>query len=283
MHNYPPLLRETADPPKKLHVLGQPLNPKDRYFAIVGTRRPSLYGKQMAEEFAYILARKEFVIVSGLAYGIDSIAHEAALEAGGKTVAVLGGGFNASTFSSLGSRRALAEKIKSHGTLVTEFDSNVVPTKNTFPQRNRIIAGMSLATLVIEAPVHSGALITGRFALEYNRDVFALPGNITQETSRGGNQLIRDCKAFPVTCLEDIFEYLGMGAAVKASNNGTAAAHILSPDEKTIYELLKNSPLHVDDISANTKLPTSRVNAILSLLELKGLITINNSHAFTTR
>lgn len=279
MQNYPPLLHETADPPKKLRILGQPLNPKDRYFAIVGTRRPSSYGKQMAEEFSFALASRGFVIVSGLAFGIDAIAHRAALDAGGKTIAVLGSGLN-----HIGPpcNIPLAREIQKTGAIITEYDDDVAPAKHTFPERNRIIAGMSLATLVIEAPVHSGALITGRLALEYNRDVFALPGNITQETSRGANQLIRDCKAFPVTCLEDIFEYLGIGGAIETSNNGNAA-HVLSSDEKTIYELLKNSPLHVDDISANTKLPTSRVNAILSLLELKGLVIVNGAYAFTTR
>lgn len=230
----------------------------------------------MAEDFSYILARKGFTIVSGLAYGIDAIAHEAALEAGGKTIAVLGGGFNASTWSSLGSRRPLAQKICEHGTLLTEFEENVHPSPNTFPQRNRIIAGMSRATLVIEAPIHSGALITARFALGYNRDVFALPGNITQETSRGGNELIRDSKAFPVTQIEDILQHMGMEPIVK----NTVDLPLLNEDEKIIYQLLKDSPRSVDTIISDTNLPASRVNTALTMLEVKGLI--NNSGFFVT-
>lgn len=275
---FPPLLSEIYDPPILLRASGQPLNPQDQYFAIVGTRRPSPYGKQMAEEFAYMLARRGFTIVSGLAYGIDAIAHEAALEAGGKTIAVLGGGFNASTWASLGTRRQLAKKICGQGTLLTEFEEDVHPSPNTFPQRNRIIAGMSRATLVIEAPVQSGALITARFALGYNRDVFVLPGNITQETSRGGNELIRDGKAFPVTCIEDIFEHMGMESKMAGKNSQTFPS--LNEDETIIYQLIKNSPRSVDTIISETNLPASRVNTALTMLEVKGLI--NNSGFFVT-
>lgn len=275
---FPPLLQKTPDPPMKFYGLGQPLNPQDKYFAIVGTRRPSSYGKQMAEEFAYLLARKGFAIVSGLAFGIDTIAHAAALEAGAKTIAVLGGGFNASTWASLGTRRELAKKICKGGTILTEFEKDVHPDKHTFPQRNRIIAGMSLATLVIEAPERSGALITARFALEYNRAVFALPGNITQETSRGGNQLIRDCKAFPVTTIEDIFQYMGMTFVPAAS-----ASHGLNAEEEKIYGLIKDAPRPVDELVMETKFPVSKIIAILSMLEIKGLIAMNGSYPFTTR
>lgn len=273
---FPPLLSKIFDPPTLLHASGKPLDPQDQYFAIVGTRRPSPYGKQMAEECAYLLARKGFTIVSGLAYGIDAIAHEAALEAGVKTIAVLGGGFNDATWKSLGTRRQLAKKICERGTLLTEFEKNVHPSPNTFPQRNRIIAGMSRATLVIEAPMHSGALITARFALGYNRDVFALPGNITQETSRGGNELIRDSKAFPVTRIEDILQHIGMEPVIKNALNSPA----LSEDEKIVYQLVKDSPRTVDSLISETNLPVSRVNTALTMLEVKGLI--NNSGFFVT-
>lgn len=275
---FPPLLNKTPDPPIKLYGLGQPLNPQDKYFAIVGTRRPSSYGKQMAEEFSYLLARKGFTIVSGLAFGIDSIAHAAALEAGTKTIAVLGGGFNSSTWASLGTRRELAKKICEGGTILTEFEKDVHPNKNTFPQRNRIIAGMSLATLVIEAPERSGALITARFALEYNRAVFALPGNITQETSRGSNQLIRDCKAFPVTTIEDIFQHMSVTFVPAASES-----HGLNAEEEKIYGLIKDAPRPVDELVTETKFPVSKIIAILSMLEIKGLIAMNGSYPFTTR
>ena len=205
---FPPLLKQTPDPPKCLFCLGQPLNPSDKYFAIVGTRRPSPYGKQMAEDFAFTLAKSGFTIVSGLAYGIDAIAHEAALETGQKTIAVLGAGLNHITPHC---NLDLAKRISNNGSIITEYEHDISPQAFTFPQRNRIIAGMSIATLVIEAPERSGALITARHALTYNRDIFALPGNINQDTSKGGNCLIRDSKAFLVTCVQDIFDFMEFG------------------------------------------------------------------------
>jgi DNA processing protein len=272
---FPPLLKEIFDPPQRLFYLGQKLNPHDRYFAIVGTRHPTPYGIQMAEAFATVLAKTGFVIVSGLAYGIDGAAHRAALDIGGRTIAVLGSGLNQITPYS---NRPLAKEIEKTGTILTEYENNKPPQKGTFPQRNRIIAGMSIATLVIEAPEKSGALITARLALEYNHDVFALPGNITQETSRGTNRLIRDNNAFAVTCPEDIFEYLGISAEKSSFvKNG------LSGDENAIYELLKKSSLSIDELIVATNLPTRRIIEILSQLELNGLITIIGAHAFVTR
>lgn len=272
---FPPLLKEIADPPQRLFYAGQKLNPHDRYFAIVGTRHPTPYGIQMAEAFAAVLARAGFVIVSGLAYGIDKTAHQAALDVGGRTIAILGSGLSHITPYS---NRPLAKEIQKTGTILTEYENNEPPHKGTFPRRNRIIAGMSIATLVIEAPQKSGALITARLALEYNHDVFAIPGNITQETSRGTNRLIRDNNAFAVTCPEDIFEYLGMSA-----EKSSFAENYLSGDENIVYELLKKSSLSVDQLIAETNLPTPRIIEILSRLELKSFITVVGAHAFVTR
>lgn len=263
---FPPLLKEIFNPPKKLFCLGQPLDPSDKYFAIVGTRRPSPYGREMAERFSDAISRAGFVIVSGLAYGIDAIAHEAAINAGQKTIAVLGSGLNHITPIC---NHSLAEQIKKNGTIITEFPHDIAPNKSTFPQRNRIIAGMSLSTLVIEAPERSGALITARFALEYNRDVFAVPGNITQETSKGTNSLIRDCKAFPATCVEDIFTF----------NNPAiqAALPLLDKNEEKIYEALKISPLSIDQLAIETSLPVFRVTTLISMMEIKTLVKIDGS------
>ncbi|MBI2638193.1 DNA-protecting protein DprA [Candidatus Peregrinibacteria bacterium] len=272
---FPSLLKETADPPQRLFYAGQELNPHDKYFAIVGTRHPTPYGIQMAEAFSAVLARAGFVIVSGLAYGIDGAAHQAALDVGGRTIAVLGSGLNNITPYC---NRSLAKEIQKTGTIITEYAPNDPPHKGTFPRRNRIIAGMSKATLVIEAPEKSGALITARLALEYNHDVFAIPGNITQETSRGTNRLIRDGNAFPVTCPEDIFEYLGITA-----EKSQFVKNCLSGDENTIYELLKKSSLSIDQLIAETNLPTTRIIEILSRLEIKSFITIIGAHAFVTR
>lgn len=272
---FPPLLKEIADPPQRLFIAGQPLNPRDRYFAIVGTRHPTPYGIQMAEIFAGVLARAGFVIVSGLAYGIDGTAHQAALDVGGRTIAVLGSGLNHITPYS---NRPLAKEIQKTGTIITEYAPDEPPHKGTFPKRNRIIAGMSVGTLVIEAPQKSGALITARLALEYDHDVFAIPGNITQETSSGTNRLIRDNNAFAVTCPEDIFEYLGM-----APEKSAFVKNCLSTDENTVYDLLKKSSLSVDQLVSETRLPTPRIIEILSRLELKKLITVIGAHAFVTR
>lgn len=272
---FPPLLKETADPPARLFCLGQKLSPSDQYFAIVGTRHTTPYGIQMAQSFSGALAKAGFVIVSGLAYGIDGAAHRAALDVGGKTIAVLGSGFgNIVPHTNI----SLAKKIQETGTLITEYEHNEPPYKSHFPKRNRIIAGMSLATFVIEAPNRSGALITARLALEYNRDVFALPGNITQETSQGTNRLIRDNNAFAVTCVEDIFEYLGVESKVLQLQKNP-----LSEDEHLIYELLKKSSLPIDSLIMQTKFPISRVNEILSRLEIQGLVSIIGAHAFVTR
>ncbi|MBI4995089.1 DNA-protecting protein DprA [Candidatus Peregrinibacteria bacterium] len=271
---FPPLLKETPDPPKCLFCLGQTLNPSDKYFAIVGTRRPSPYGKQMAEDFAFTIAKSGFAIVSGLAYGIDAIAHEAALEAGQKTIAVLGAGLNHITPHC---NLDLAKRISKNGSIITEYQHNISPQEFTFPQRNRIIAGMSIATLVIEAPERSGALITARHSLTYNRDTFALPGNINQETSKGGNCLIRDSKAFPVTCVQDIFDFMKFGFGEDKNPQQKIPLPLLEENEEKLYNLLKNSPLSIDQIAAETALPAFRVSTLISMLEIKGLIKIEGS------
>lgn len=271
---FPPLLKETPDPPKKLFCLGQSLNPADKYFAIVGTRRPTPYGKQIAEEFAYSIARAGFVIVSGLAYGIDAIAHEAALQAGKKTIAVLGSGFNHITPVC---NLELADKIQRNGTIITEFEPDIVPQNFTFPQRNRIIAGMSAATLVIEAPERSGALITARHSLTYNRDTFAIPGNINQETSKGGNQLIRDSKAFSATCVKDIFDFMEFGFGEDKNLQQKIPLPLLEGNEEKIYNLLKNSPMQIDQIAEETALPAFRISTLVSMMEIKGLVKIEGS------
>jgi DNA processing protein len=295
---YPPLLREIHGAPDRLFCLGQKLSDKDCYFAIVGTRHASQYGKQMTEDFSAYLAARGFVIVSGLAYGIEAIAHWAALKAGGKTIAVLAAGLENITPPC---NRLLAEKIQESGCLITEYEHSFKPYKGTFPQRNRIIAGMSMATLVIEAPERSGALITARLALEYNREVFALPGNITQDTCKGTNCLIRDCKAFPVTCVQDIIEQLEIKFAEKegeaksgkmpggknlnrlTQSNIFDVAAGLNVKERRIFEALKNSPQTTGTLMSETKLPAPEILSAISMLELKGLVKTNGSYVFVTR
>lgn len=277
---YPPLLHAAHKPPKRLFYEGQPLSKKDRYCAIVGTRRPSYYGEFVAKEFSSALAAAGFVIVSGLAQGIDTIAHQSALDASGRTIAVLGSGFNHMTPRS---NKNLAEKIKETGTILTEYEESIRPTEWTFPERNRIIAGMSFATLVIEAPERSGALITARFALEYGREIFAVPGNINQETSKGTNKLIKDGAAGAVTQPEDIFEALKLEFTPMSKNVGEAPTTFFSPEEKTIYKMLKKAPHTIDELILESSLSAATISQNLSLLELKGFVTMRGTQAFITR
>lgn len=219
--------------------------------------------------------------MSGLAYGIDAIAHQAALDSGGKTIAVLGSGLNNITPTC---NIPLAEKIKKTGALITEYEPDFEPHKGSFPQRNRIIAGMSVATLVIEAPEKSGALITARLALEYNRDVFAIPGNIDQEPSRGVNKLIQNCCAYPVTCAQDIFDFLGSFDSEQDLLPTQKQFRIsLKPDEEKIYNLLKKSSLSIDELVIETKFSASQISTVLSILELKSLVSVIGSQAFIAR
>lgn len=276
--SYPPLLHKISDPPAKLFALGQALNPHDRYLAVVGTRRPSRYGMQMAEEFAGALAAAGLVIVSGLAYGIDGTAHRAALKAGGKTLAVLGGGLHHITPRA---HVSLAREIQKTGTLLTEYPPDLSPHKGTFPRRNRIIAGMCCATLVIEAPEISGALITARLALEANREVFVLPANITQEASRGSNRLICEGAAFPVTSTRDILRNLGMEQSPQAPQE--AKNPPLPQDEAILLALLKNAPLTLDQLIKESGLPAGRCTALVSLLELKDRVETFGAYVCMTR
>lgn len=270
--NFPPSLLGIPDCPARIFWAGQPLNPKDNYFAIVGTRHPTPYGEQMAELFAKELVRAGFVIVSGLAYGIDAIAHQTALNSGGRTIAVLGSGLADITPPT---NRPLAEKIKKSGTLISEYEPNTPAYKSHFPARNRIIAGMSVGTLVIEAPERSGALITARLAAEYGREVFAVPGNITQEASRGVNQFIRDNKAHPVTCVSDIFLQLGFNREFAEELPGITGA---TPEELEILKLLKKSSLSIDELIARSNRSAREIMSLLSLLQLKKRIRVAGGH-----
>ncbi len=218
---FPPLLRQLADSPSSLNYLGS-INPTDTFIAIVGTRHPSIRGIETAHKFAFELALAGFTIVSGLAYGIDTAAHEGALAASknstidsGKTIAILGSGLeNISPRANI----TLAEKIiETGGAIISEYPNSDTGAKYHFIERNRIIAGMSIATIVIEAPKKSGALFTADFSLEYNREVFAVPGSIFSENSEGTNELIKKGAAHLVTSTADIIEILGFKALTPTS------------------------------------------------------------------
>ena len=267
--NFPPLLKEINDPPEKLYILGE-LPPKEcKYLCVVGSRKYSEYGRQAVEKLIAGLRGYPIVIVSGLALGIDSIAHRAALDAGLITIAVPGSGLNPKVLYPA-SHRQLAEKIvAAGGCLLSEFEPDFRPTAYSFPQRNRIMAGLSHAVLVVEAELKSGTLITSKFATEYNRDVFTVPGSIFSRTSTGPHMLIR-LGATPITSSAELLETLGLELKTKNSQRQTSYADC-SPAELKIIAALK-TPLLRDELISALGMSARDTNTLLSIMEIKGLI-----------
>lgn len=266
---YPELLRELPDRPETLYVEGTLdwLRPVPM-IAIVGSRKFTAYGEQVAGKLAEDLTHAGFLVVSGLAFGIDSVSHEAALTAGGETIAVLGSGLRR---ISPASHIPLAQKIAQHGALVSEYPPAMSGNIWTFPERNRIIAGMTLGTIVIEAAEGSGSLITAACALDYNREVFAVPGSILSHYSIGTNALIKR-GAKLVMGVQDILEELPLATTLSTDSvRPIPPTHSLAPEEQTLLDLLTHEPLHVDRIIKQTGLGTALVSSLLSQLELKGL------------
>jgi len=265
--DYPRALRETADPPPLLFVQGELTSRDEMAVAIVGTRKCSPYGAQVARRLASDLARRGFTIVSGMAAGIDAEAHRGAVEAGGRTVAVMASGPDI-TYPS--SHKELRADIAAHGAVLTEYGFGTQPLRELFPSRNRIIAGLTLGTLVVEAPLKSGALITAHLAAEYGREVLAVPGSIDSPVSHGCHDLIKN-GARLVEVAEDVVE--GLGIMLEAAPVGRPRADIpVSTDEQAVLEALSFQPRHVDEVIAEAELPTSRINSALMLLEMKGLV-----------
>jgi DNA processing protein len=264
---YPGLLKEVSGPPKELYIKGKIL-PQDKVaVAIVGTRKYTNYGKQVAFDIGGKLARLGITIVSGLARGIDTFAHQAALEVNGRTIAVLGSGLDKASFFPP-PNYCLGEKISQQGAVISEYPPGVHGTKFTFPERNRIISGLSLGVIVIEAPEKSGALITAALALDQNREVFAVPGPIYEKNSIGTNRLIK-MGAKLVTDVEDILEELNLSHLL------TTPKKKIKPDnkeEEIILSILSLQPTHIDEIIKISKLPTGIVNSTLMILELKRTI-----------
>jgi len=268
--DYPNLLREIDDPPLVLYVRGKlPIDPA-RSIAIVGTRRGSRYGKLVAARFASQLALKGLTIISGLAAGIDTAAHQGALDVGGLTVAVMGCGLD---YPYPKRNQPLLEKIAIEGTAISEYPLGTRPAKWTFPQRNRILAGLSRGVIVVQAPERSGALITARLALEQGREVFAVPGNITSLISAGTNRLIKDGAKLVETVDDVLVEFpdLGREQPVPARSEGTQSSS-LSESERRVFELIGLEPVHIDDIIARGDLSPTEASHILLLLQLEGLV-----------
>lgn len=266
----PAPLQEIPQPPKSLYLVGELANPeKENFLCIVGSRKYSSYGREVVEKIVSGLTGQPIVIVSGLALGIDSLAHQTALQVGLKTLALPGSGLNQKVIYPSTNRR-LAEKIvEAGGGLLSEYEPNQMATLYTFPQRNRLMAGLSKATLIIEAGAKSGTLITARLATEYNRDVLAVPGSVFSPNSYGPNWLIKQ-GAIPVTSAEDVMTALGLQTSIDNKTNLNFSD--LSPDEKKFIELLDIEPLNKEDLIAKSGLKPNQANITLSMMEIKGLI-----------
>jgi DNA processing protein len=263
---YPPNLRQVYNAPPVLYIRGR-LETRDEWaVAVVGTRRATVYGKEAARMLASDLTRAGVTVVSGMAHGIDTIAHQAALEAGGRTVAVFGCGVDVIYPAR---NRHLATEIVQRGALVSEYPLGTRPEAGNFPPRNRIISGLSLGTVVVESDRGGGALITAGFAAEQGRDVFAVPGSVFARTSRGTNRLIQQ-GAKMVCDVNDVLEELNLTMVSQQ-----AAARAVIPDnedESAVLEHLSAEPKHVDELSRALRLPIARVTSTLALMELKGMV-----------
>ncbi|HVF25221.1 MAG TPA: DNA-processing protein DprA [Anaerolineales bacterium] len=263
---YPQRLKEIDQPPPVLYIRGEYL-PDDLFaVAIVGTRRATPYGRQITEELSAFLAVNGMTVISGLARGVDAIAHHTALKSGGRTIAVLGSGVDKIYPPE---HRALAEQMMEHGAIISDYAPGTPPDASNFPPRNRIISGLSLAVVVIEAGETSGALITAEFAAEQGREVFAVPGSILAPQSKGTNKLIQQ-GALPLLSVNDLMQALDVARV----GEHKAARKIMPTNaiEAKLLGVLTNEPLHVDEIRNQSELPIEKVSAALALMELKGMV-----------
>jgi DNA processing protein len=263
---YPSRLKEIHDHPPVLYVRGS-LLPEDEWcLAVVGTRRASAYGRQVTEEIVADLAGSRITVASGLAKGIDSIAHRSALDAGGRSIAVFAHGLDIVYPTE---NTSLAQRIVQQGALISEFPLGTRPKPEYFPRRNRIISGISLGVLVVEAGTTSGALITANLALEQNREVLAVPGSILSPASRGTNHLIQE-GAKLVRDYRDILEELNLGAVAQQIEMKEVLPE--SDTESILLRQLSAEPTHVDEVCRGSGLPVSTVSSTLAMMELKGLV-----------
>ncbi|HUP79855.1 MAG TPA: DNA-processing protein DprA [Pirellula sp.] len=269
---FPRLLAELTDPPVMLFVRGEFQKTDQLSIAIVGTRHCTNYGRTMAERISKALARYGITIVSGLARGIDAICHRGAIDANGRTIAVLG---SSVTDIYPPEHKELAEQVVEHGVLISETHPFSKPKAGVFPQRNRIISGLSLGTIVVEAADRSGSLITARHAGEQGRDLFAIPGAATSRMSRGCNQLIRD-GAILIQDAEDVIEHLGPLVEKANLGVGNVVHHAvelqLNEIESAVLQAIDCTPTDVDQVISTSKLPVPRVLSTLSVLAMRGLI-----------
>jgi len=263
---YPQILKEIYDYPPVLYIRGNLLREDECCLAVVGTRRSTVYGRQVTEEIVTDLARNGITIVSGLARGIDSIAHRAALEAGARTMAVFACGLD---IVYPAENAKLAREIMEHGALISEYPLGTKPKADNFPRRNRIMSGLSLGVLVIEAGDSSGALITANQALEQNREVFAVPGSILSPASRGTNHLIQE-GAKLVRNYVDVLEELNL--TIMAQQLEMKEFLPVDETESLLFKQLSREPTHIDDICRHSGLAAALVSSALTMMELKGMV-----------
>ena len=264
--SYPPRLKEIYDPPPVLYIRGSLVDEDQRSVAVVGTRKATAYGREVAYRMASDLARNKVTVVSGLARGVDGLAHRAALEAGGRTIAVLGSGVDVIYPAE---HANLAQQIVRSGALVSEYPLGTRPQAQNFPRRNRIMSGMTLGTLVVEAGDASGALWTVRHALEQDREVFAVPGSVFSPASRGANRLIQE-GAKLVVDYEDILEELNL--SVVGQQIEMKALFPQDDTESLLLRYITYEPIQIDAIIRNCGMPISAVSSALALMEVKGLV-----------
>jgi DNA processing protein len=263
---YPARLKEIYDYPPLIYVRGSLTSDDEFCISVVGTRQATVYGRQVTEEMAEGLARCKITVVSGLARGIDTVAHRRTLEAGGRTIAVFACGLDTVYPSE---NLALARNIMNQGALISEYPLGAKPRPDNFPRRNRIMSGMSLGVLVIEAGESSGAMITAHMALEQNREVFAIPGSILSPVSKGTNKLIQEGAKLVRSCT-DILEELNLTASVQQMEMKELTP--ASATEALLIQQLSAEPVHIDRVCQNSGLPIATVSSTLAIMELKGMV-----------
>lgn len=277
---YPKLLKEIPDPPEKLYYHGDLKILEKPCLAVVGTRKNTDYGEDITKQIIRELSVLDIAIVSGLAKGIDTIAHRAALENDLPTIAVLGSGMD-NIYPA--TNQKLATEIIKNGLIFSEYENGTPPLQQNFPKRNRIISGLSIATIVIEAPEKSGALITGRFAIEQNREIFILPGDVDRENSVGIIKFLQRNGGYPITSGQDIIEILKdqphlfkLDNAAKPEQKTTKNIFNLTKEQQLLFSYIKDRhPITIEKLEEKTKLQIQEILTALSILEIYGLIIIN--------
>jgi DNA processing protein len=266
---FPPQLLEIPQPPTDLYIIGELPKEELIYLCVVGSRKYTSYGKDACEKIITGLKGYPIAIVSGFAMGIDTIAHKKAMQIGLKTLVFPGSGLSDEAIYPKTNVRMMREVVENGGCLISEFEPDFKATQWSFPMRNRLMAGISKAVLIIEAEEKSGTLITARLTTEYNRDLLAVPGSVFAPSCKGTNRLIRQ-GATPITCAEDVLEALGFEQE-KDEDKQAKLFEDLSPEEKKVIELLRE-PMSRDDLIRALKMKTQEANAIISVMEIKDLI-----------